>query len=65
MGKLLLKCVECNSYTFKTINEDLEEVVKICPVCQGQLKTPHPPKFSMDNKYSKYLRLLKKESNSE
>ena len=62
MGKLLLKCVKCQNYTFKTINEDLEDTKKMCPICGEPLKTPHPPKFSMDNKYRSYLRLLKKES---
>lgn len=62
MGKLLLKCSNCKSYTFKTINEDSNETVKLCPQCKGDLKTPHPPKFSMDNKYVAYLRKLKSES---
>ncbi len=64
MVKLLLKCSKCNSYTFNTLPSDLEsesEDKKICPICQGTLVTPHPPKYSMDNKYRKYVRALKKE----
>lgn len=60
MVKLLLKCVECNTYSFNSIESDSEEK-KTCAICNGALKTPHPPKFSMDNKYNKYLRALKKE----
>ena len=62
MVKLLLKCTNCKAYTFKLGTEEGEfEENKTCPHCQGTLKTPHPPKFSMENKYSKYVRALKKE----
>ena len=60
MVKLLLKCENCFSYTFSidpTVESDL-----ICKHCEGKLKTPHPPKFSLDNKYGKYLRKMKKEN---
>ena len=60
MVKLLLKCSECNSYTFNDLPSESGDK-KICPFCQGSLATPHPPKYSMDNKYKKYVRALKKE----
>jgi rRNA maturation protein Nop10 len=61
--KLLLKCISCNNYTFNSINSDESENKKVCPICNGILKTPHPAKFSMDNKYNRYLRELKREFN--
>lgn len=62
MVKLLLKCTACNSYTFNPLPTESEsEEKKVCSYCQGPLVTPHPPKYSMDNKYRKYIRNLKKE----
>ncbi len=49
---LLKKCVRCSSYTLKT---------DVCPLCGGTLKTPHPPKFSPDDRYLKYRMIMKKE----
>ena len=62
MVKLLLKCIDCKTYTFRSISEE-DSIIerRTCPNCQGTLKTPHPPKFSMENKYSHYIRTLKKE----
>ena len=58
MTKILLKCENCKLYTFSL---DIENSGPgKCPQCGGQLKTPHPAKFSMDNKYNKYLREIKK-----
>lgn len=45
------KCPVCNIYT-------LEDS---CPKCGGGLKVIYPPKFSVEDKYGKYRRQLKKE----
>ena len=46
------KCPECGIYT-------LEDK---CPKCSGDLKVIYPPKFSVEDKYGKYRRILKKEA---
>jgi H/ACA ribonucleoprotein complex subunit 3 len=46
------KCPECNIYTIKDK----------CPNCNGDLKVIYPPKFSIEDKYGKYRRILKKEA---
>lgn len=53
MPWLLRKCVKCGAYT---LNKDR------CPYCGGPVRLPHPPKFSLDDKYAKYRRLMKKMS---
>ena len=64
MAKILLKCVNCQNYTINKneldsrINQDEKNLVK-CEKCSNQLKTPHPPRFSVNGKYNKYLRLMK------
>jgi len=45
------KCPICNIYTLETK----------CPKCGGDLKVIYPPKFSVEDKYGKYRRQLKKE----
>ncbi|MBT0159280.1 RNA-protein complex protein Nop10 [Candidatus Bathyarchaeota archaeon A05DMB-2] len=52
MVQLLRKCQKCGSYTLRTDR---------CPRCDGTVRTPHPPKFSPDDKYLKYRMALKKE----
>ena len=47
---LLRKCVKCGRYTLKKDK---------CPYCGGNVKIPHPAKFSPDDKYAKYKRMLK------
>jgi H/ACA ribonucleoprotein complex subunit 3 len=47
---LLRKCSNCNIYTLKDS----------CPKCGGTAVTPHPAKFSMDEKYLKYKILMKR-----
>ncbi len=51
MAKLLRKCVQCHEYSI---------LVDKCPYCGGELKNPHPPKFSIEKeeKYSKYRRKM-------
>ncbi|NHV45469.1 MAG: RNA-protein complex protein Nop10 [Candidatus Verstraetearchaeota archaeon] len=39
------KCSFCGEYTLRDDK---------CPYCGGQLKNPHPARFSPENKYSKY-----------
>ena len=49
----LRKCEDCVKYTLKT---------DICPYCGGNVRSPHPPKFSPDDKYLRYRMALKRES---
>ena len=52
MRSRLWKCEACNRYTIYQNK---------CPYCGGRLRTPHPPKFSPEDPYGKYRRMLKKE----
>lgn len=47
----LRKCVKCEAYTLNK---------KVCPVCGGAVRVPHPPKFSPDDKYFKYRMAAKR-----
>ena len=47
---LLRKCVKCGEYTLKH---------ESCPVCGGDLRIPHPAKFSPEDKYAKYRRAMR------
>jgi H/ACA ribonucleoprotein complex subunit 3 len=49
---LLRKCEECASYTLK---------VDKCPHCGGKLHTPHPAKFSPNDKYARHRVALKED----
>ncbi len=49
MGKMIKKCVECNRYSIAS---------SICPACGGHLRIAAPPKFSPEDKYGKYRRML-------
>lgn len=51
MKMKMKKCPVCNIYTLKPQ----------CPKCGGELKVIYPPKFSVEDKYGKYRRQLKKE----
>lgn len=42
MRKLLKKCPKCKRYT----------LMKKCPICNELTVSPHPPKFSPDDKYA-------------
>jgi H/ACA ribonucleoprotein complex subunit 3 len=42
---LLRRCDRCDRYTLRQ---------DACPVCGGHVRTPHPAKFSMDDRYRKY-----------
>lgn len=52
MNMKMNKCPDCKIYTM----EDA------CPRCGGELKVIYPPKFSIEDKYGKYRRILKKEA---
>jgi len=43
------KCSLCNRYTMKDR----------CPSCGGETRIAHPPKFSIEDKYAKYRRMIK------
>ena len=47
---VLRKCVKCKKYTIK--HDD-------CPYCKGKLRTPHPAKFSPEDRYAKYRRAMR------
>ncbi len=53
---LLRRCVSCGRYTLATDQ---------CPTCSGALRTPHPPRFSVDDKYRLYRRRLREIAESE
>jgi len=56
---LLRKCVHCGRYTLET---------KKCAYCGGELRIPHPAKFSIDDKYAEYrvkMRLRSDENESQ
>ena len=56
MGWLLRKCIKCGRYTLKKDK---------CPYCGGNVRIPHPAKFSPDDRYAKYRRMLKEETKVE
>ncbi|MEM2341501.1 MAG: RNA-protein complex protein Nop10 [Candidatus Bathyarchaeia archaeon] len=47
---LLRKCVKCGEYTLKKTS---------CPYCNGEVRIPHPAKFSPDDKYAIYKSALR------
>ena len=47
---LLRRCKSCNQYTLK----------ETCPSCGGDTESPHPAKFSIDDKYRRYRILMKR-----
>lgn len=54
---LLRYCPRCDRYT---LNQEG------CPVCGGDVKIPHPAKFSMDDRYRKYrLKLMRMQRKKE
>ena len=44
------KCPDCKVYTFKGS----------CPKCGNKTVNPEPPKFSPEDKYGKYRRIVSK-----
>ncbi|MEM0050280.1 MAG: RNA-protein complex protein Nop10 [Candidatus Bathyarchaeia archaeon] len=48
---LLRRCVKCGKYTLKK---------DMCPYCHhGEVRIPHPAKFSPDDKYAIYKGMLR------
>jgi len=47
---LLRRCKSCSRYTLK----------ETCPRCGGDAVSPHPAKFSIDDKYRRYRILMKR-----
>ncbi|RLF06794.1 MAG: RNA-protein complex protein Nop10 [Thermoprotei archaeon] len=45
MKSLLMKCIKCRRYTLQHDK---------CPYCGGELKNPHPPRYSPYDKYVIY-----------
>lgn len=56
MPKILHFCQECDEYTISP---------KKCPQCGNTVKTPHPPKYSPQDKYQKYRIPIFKENNKK
>ena len=50
MDSILRRCKNCGRYTMRKDR---------CPYCGGELEIPHPPKFSLDDKYGRYRLLMK------
>jgi len=53
MGWLLRKCEKCGKYTLNKTG---------CLYCNGNVRIPHPAKFSPDDKYLKYRVAARKEA---
>lgn len=51
----LLKCMKCDEYTLR----------EICPRCSEKTINPRPAKFSPEDRYGKYRRMMKKEMEPE
>nr|MDO8085023.1 nucleolar RNA-binding Nop10p family protein [Candidatus Sigynarchaeum springense]MDO8117424.1 nucleolar RNA-binding Nop10p family protein [Candidatus Sigynarchaeota archaeon] len=53
MPKSLSKCLKCGAYTMKSGS---------CPSCGSpNLRLAYPPKFSVDDKFGKYRREMKRQ----
>jgi H/ACA ribonucleoprotein complex subunit 3 len=50
MDNNMAKCMECGAYTYSDV----------CPKCSGKTASPHPSRFSPEDRYGKYRRRLKK-----
>ncbi|MEM2273594.1 MAG: RNA-protein complex protein Nop10 [Candidatus Bathyarchaeia archaeon] len=53
---LLRKCIKCGRYTLKR---------DVCPYCHGEVRIPHPAKFSPDDKYALYKGMLRSKTTDE
>ncbi len=49
---LMRKCVQCGRYT---LNQEK------CPYCSGNVRIPHPARFSPQDKYARFRRAMKVE----
>ena len=55
MKSNILSCPECRRYT----------MASKCPRCNIDAVTPHPPRFSPEDRYGKYRRQLKELAKEE
>ncbi|MBI5459384.1 RNA-protein complex protein Nop10 [Methanobacterium sp.] len=53
MKMKMRRCSLCREYTLKDH----------CPHCEGELKVIYPPRYSPEDKYGKYRRILMKQLN--
>jgi H/ACA ribonucleoprotein complex subunit 3 len=53
--KKLKRCRDCGSYT----------LADICVACDVKAGSPHPPRFSPQDKFGKYRRMLKRASRDD
>ncbi len=51
MKMKMRRCKSCGGYTLKDR----------CPHCEGEVGVVYPPKYSPEDKYGKYRRMLKKQ----
>lgn len=51
MKGTIRKCTRCGRYT---LAQDK------CPLCGAPVRNPHPAKFSPEDRYGRYRRMLKK-----
>jgi len=51
MKMKIKRCRSCGEYTLK----------ERCPNCGGEVGVIYPPKYSIEDKYGKYRRMLKKQ----
>lgn len=47
----ILKCLKCNEYTLK----------ENCPVCNSKTAEVRPAKFSPEDRFGRYRRMMKKQ----
>lgn len=50
MDSNISKCMACGSYSYR----------EQCPKCGGRSASPHPPRFSPEDRYGHYRRRLRK-----
>lgn len=56
MKPLLRRCTKCGRYTFE----------QACPKCGGDTTLPHPPRFSLEDRYATYrVRALYEERSAQ
>ncbi|RLI08814.1 RNA-protein complex protein Nop10 [Candidatus Bathyarchaeota archaeon] len=52
---LLRYCDHCDRYTLR----------ERCPLCGGEVRIPHPAKFSLDDRYQRYKLLMRRMAQGE
>jgi len=51
MPRLIKRCTKCGRYTLNP---------NTCPHCGAPVASAHPPKYSIEDRYGKYRRAMKK-----